>query len=165
MNDKIVITRALPEHAAELSRLAWESKSHWGYPENWLESWRPDLTLTPDFIRSNPVFLASLDDEKAGMYAISVIKNTAELEHFWVLPDFMGRGVGRQLFEHALEQVRLTGVERLHILADPNAAAFYHHMGAEKIGEGCYWLDGELRVLPRLSISVPGGAAEKTARK
>jgi GNAT superfamily N-acetyltransferase len=154
MSVNLSITRARARQSEELSRIAWESKSHWGYPQHWLESWLPDLTLTPDFIQENPVFIASQGGELAGLYALCLSGNTAELEHFWVVPKFIGSGVGRGLFEHALEQARQNGAERLLILSDPNAAGFYRRMGAETIGEGCYWLDGEVRILPRLCISL-----------
>lgn len=152
MSVNLSITPALAQQSEELSRIAWESKSHWGYPQHWLESWLPDLTLTPDFIQENPVFIASRGGELAGLYALSLNGKTAELEHFWVLPRFIGSGVGKGLLEHALEQARQNGVERLLILSDPNAAGFYRHMGAETIGESCYWQDGEARILPRLCI-------------
>lgn len=41
-----------------LSRLAFRSKAHWGYPREWLEAWRPELTLTPATLREQRVFVA-----------------------------------------------------------------------------------------------------------
>jgi hypothetical protein len=38
------IVRAKPEDAANLTGIAFAAKRHWGYPENWIESWRDLLT-------------------------------------------------------------------------------------------------------------------------
>jgi hypothetical protein len=43
----IAIRRAQVDEAGLLSDLAFRSKAHWGYPPDWLELWRPELTVTP----------------------------------------------------------------------------------------------------------------------
>jgi GNAT superfamily N-acetyltransferase len=47
------------------------------------------------------------------------------LEHLWVLPDWMGQGIGRALFRHAAERAAARGALSLTIEADPNAEPFY----------------------------------------
>jgi GNAT superfamily N-acetyltransferase len=65
-----------------------------------------------------------------------------------VLPDAMGRGVGRSLFLHALERARELGCRELEIESDPNAEGFYQHMGARRVGLSITKLDGRCRELP-----------------
>lgn len=148
----MIIREALPQDAPELTRIAHEAKRHWGYPEHWLQRWESDLTITSDFIKNNYVYLAEDEGTLSGFYALCVKADKAELEHMWVAPDRIGTGVGKELFLAAMQkasELRLTAVE---ISSDPNAEGFYQKMGAYRIGETTSDLDGELRVLPRLSI-------------
>jgi GNAT superfamily N-acetyltransferase len=59
----------------------------------------------------------------------------SNLEDLWVLPDYIGKGVGKTLFKHAIQQAKLSGAERLELDADPNAAPFYTRMGCQVVGE------------------------------
>ncbi|PYS84043.1 MAG: GNAT family N-acetyltransferase, partial [Acidobacteria bacterium] len=54
----IQIRRAQPDEAAVLTEIAHAAKRHWGYPENWIEHWQDDLTITPDFIATNEMYVA-----------------------------------------------------------------------------------------------------------
>jgi GNAT superfamily N-acetyltransferase len=53
----------------------------------------------------------------------------------FVEPWAIGRGYGKRLWRHAVEVARTLGCRRLRIESDPFAEAFYHAMGAERIGE------------------------------
>jgi GNAT superfamily N-acetyltransferase len=55
---------------------------------------------------------------------------SADLDLFFVDPPFLGRGVGRVLFEAAVRVARAFDATTLTILADPNAAPFYERVGA-----------------------------------
>ena len=74
------------------------------------------------------------------------------LDNLWVLPEFMGQGIGKQLFQHALERSRARGASILKIEADPHAQAFYERMGATKIGERHTRVDDQPRNLPVMAI-------------
>ena len=41
--------------------------------------------------------------------------------------------------------------------ADPNAEGFYRRMGARRVGETTYELDGRERILPLLALDMPPG--------
>src|SRR2546429_435166 len=64
------IRRATPDEAEALTTLAHAAKRHWGYPEEWIEQWKTDLTITPDFVANNEVFVATIDGEIAGCCAL-----------------------------------------------------------------------------------------------
>jgi len=77
------------------------------------------------------------------------------LDNLWVLPEYMGQGIGKQLFQHALERSRLRGVSILKIEADPNAQGFYEKMGARKVGEHHHAeMDGQPRILPVMEMDL-----------
>ncbi len=144
------IQRAIPGDAEALTRIAFAAKRYWGYPEHWMERWQESLTITPEFIRRNEVYAATLDKEIVGFYALAGRGRRIELEHLWVTPEHIGTGVGRALFDHAVRRAAALGAETLGIEADPHAEGFYRRMGARRVGETSYPLDGQRRVLPLL---------------
>jgi GNAT superfamily N-acetyltransferase len=78
----------------------------------------------------------------------------ADLLHLWVLPDAMGRGVGRSLFIHALARTKGLGFRNLEIESDPNAESFYGRMGAHRVGASIKEVDGQRRELPILRYEI-----------
>lgn len=146
------IRRATPEEAAELTRIAHEAKQHWGYPEHWMQRWDADLTISPEFIAANHVYVGEDGKRLSGFYALTVKDQRAELEHLWVAPDLIGTGVGKELFVAAMQKAAELKLDTVEISSDPNAEGFYQKMGAYRVGETISELDGEPRILPRLSI-------------
>jgi GNAT superfamily N-acetyltransferase len=148
----VTIRRSTPEEAETLTTIALEAKRYWGYPEHWIKHWEADLTITPDFIHDNQVYVAEADGEIRGFYALCVNGDKAELEHMWVTPACIGTGVGKELFLDAMERAAALDVRDVELSADPNAAGFYERMGAKQIGEVDSPIDGQVRKLPRLKI-------------
>jgi N-acetylglutamate synthase-like GNAT family acetyltransferase len=149
------IRRASPEDANTLTQIALDAKRHWGYPEHWIKHWEADLTVSPEFIRDNHVYVFERESDVLGFYALCVSGNKAELEHMWVTPAAIGTGIGKELFLDAMERAAALEVREIEISADPNAAGFYERMGASQIGETDGSIDGQVRKLPRLKIEPP----------
>lgn len=136
-----------------LTEIALAAKRHWDYPESWLEAWREDLTIRPEFIvRHEEVFVAIEQDKPVGFYALVTSDGITELDHLWVLPEWMGKGIGRLLLAHALDRATELNIATIEIISDPNAEAFYLKAGAKKIGEVISTIEGQQRRLPRLAI-------------
>ena len=148
------IEQARPEHASTLTEMAISAKRHWKYPERWIEIWLPSLTISPDYISQNETWIAVVDATTAGFYSLQKDGESLWLDNLWVLPEFMGQGVGKQLFQHAIERSRVFGAYILKIEADPNAQSFYEKMGAHKVGEHHSQVDGQPRILPIMEINL-----------
>lgn len=148
----LTIRRASPEDAAVLTTIAHDAKRHWGYPEHWIKHWQDDLTISVEYLASNPAFVAETDNQILGFYTLMIRQSKAELDHLWVAPQHIGSGVGKALFLHAMQSAARRNVSEIEIEADPNAEAFYRKMGAHRIGETVSEIDGEPRTLPRLTI-------------
>ena len=146
----MIITRAKPEDAEELTMIACEAKRYWGYPESWIRQWNEALTVTSGYIRDNPTFVAAIDETIVGFCAIRILANDSVLDHLWVLPTAMRRGVGRALFMIAEKVARECGVTRIMIVGDPYAEKFYKKMGATIYGQEPAPMDGQARFLPLL---------------
>jgi GNAT superfamily N-acetyltransferase len=146
------IQRATPKQADELTHIAQAAKAHWGYPQRWLEIWAPQLTFHPEYFERNQGWVATVDEMPIGFYTLQEENGNACIENLWILPEFIGKGIGRMLFLHAVEQARGRGHQVLQLEADPNAAGFYERMGMHKVDEHYYELEGQPRHLPIMEI-------------
>lgn len=128
----ITIRAALPHQATELSDIALKAKGHWGYSSEQLDRWQPEfLTVSPEYIQANQVWVATDAELHAvGFVAVRWQGEEAVLDHLWILPDYMGRGIGKRLFLHVA-----TVVSRFVFTSDPHADNFYQKLGAKKIGD------------------------------
>jgi GNAT superfamily N-acetyltransferase len=152
----LTIARAKPSHAQELTEIAYAAKAHWNYPEPWLKFWRErgDLMVSATSIDKYPTFAAFYDDECVGFYSLILQEDKAILNDLFIRPAYIGQGVGKQLFQHALGTARALKVKWLELESDPNAKAFYEHMGMMHIGEKKNDLLGTERALPVMRLEL-----------
>lgn len=141
-----------PDEAEILSHIAFSAKAHWGYPERWLAIWKPQLTFEPGYFQSGESWAAVMDRTPIAFYTLCEKNGAAWLENLWVLPKYIGKGLGKQLFTHAADRAREMGYGILQLEADPNAVEFYEKMGMRKIGERHSEVDGQQRILPIMGI-------------
>ena len=148
---------ATADEAQTLTKIAHDAKRHWGYPERWINHWQADLTISPDYLANNHVFVAESDGQIVGFYSLVDRQDKAELDHMWVSPEHMGTGVGKELFIHAMQHAAGRNISEVEILSDPNAEGFYSKMGAYRIGETVSEVDGQSRSLPLMNVK-PGNS-------
>jgi len=150
------VRRAIPDDAPRLSAIARLAKAHWGYAPEDLDAWRDQLTVTADYLSSHDglVFVAEEPGRGAeGFGALAVADGAAEIDHLWVVPDRIGHGMGRALFERLMAAARDGGIAVVRIASDPNAEAFYRRMGAVRVGAQPAPAAGDpARVLPILEF-------------
>ena len=151
---KVEIRKAKPEEADLLTEIAHAAKRHWGYPESWIQHWKGDLTITPEFISDNEMYVAMNGEEIVGCCAIVFSESVTELEHMWIRPAHMGSGVGRALFNQIVDRATTLNAKVMELSADPNAEGFYERMGAKRIGEVRSKIEGQPRILPRMSFDL-----------
>jgi ribosomal protein S18 acetylase RimI-like enzyme len=150
----ISIRRVFPEQAHELSAIAFAAKAHWGYPRRWMEMWKPQLTFSPEYFVKCESWAAVDGAKLVAFYTLEEKNGNAWLENLWVLPRYIGRGIGKALFSHAVELARQRGYKMLQLEADPNAVGFYENMGMHKVRERQYELDGQPRILPTMELKL-----------
>ena len=148
------IRRAFPDEADSLSKIALAAKAHWGYPERWLEIWKPQLTFSPEYFTQNESWVAEENGLPIAFYTLQKKAGNAWLENLWVSPERIGKGIGKMLFLHAVRLSGQRGYQILQLEADPNAVGFYEKMGMHRIGERRADVEGQPRVLPILEISL-----------
>ena len=129
------IRSAVLADADKLTEIAHTAKQYWGYPNSWIKLWQKDLTITPQYIDENPVYVAECDHHAVGFVGLDMQDIEAEIDHLWVLPEYMGQSIGRQLVHCVLDHCKSSGVERLKVASDPNAMEFYCRLGAVHQGQ------------------------------
>jgi GNAT superfamily N-acetyltransferase len=136
----------------ELRQIAVDSKAHWGYDRALVEEWAQGGDFEPESLSKRLVYVAEAAGEPVGWASLIPRGDFGWLEDLWVDPAWIGRGVGRMLFEHVKERARELGAERLEWEAEPNARGFYERMG------GSYVRDSEVtewgRVLEVLGLDL-----------
>ena len=98
--------------------------------------------------------MADIDNIPIAFYTLQDRNGNAWIENLWVLPEYIGQGIGKQLFLHAMELARQRGYKTLQLEADPNAVGFYKKMGMYQIGERVSEVDGQKRILPIMEMSL-----------
>ena len=150
----IRIRPADPKEADELTQIALAAKRHWGYPERWMEIWTPQLTFPPKYFEANESWVGVDNERTIAFYTLLDNSGLAWIDNLWVLPEFIGKGVGKQLFDHAVELARGRGYKFLQLEADPNAVGFYEKVGMYEIGERHSEVEGRPRILPVMELKL-----------
>jgi GNAT superfamily N-acetyltransferase len=134
------------DEAQVLTRLSFESKGYWAYPKEYFDVWKPELTITPEYIEDNDVLVFESEGAIVGYYSIIKLENDLEvsgikidkgywLEHMFIAPEYIGQGIGTMMFDHLRKRCETKGIPKLGILVDPNAKGFYEKMGCTYQGE------------------------------
>lgn len=142
-----------PDEAAILTALCLRSKAVWGYDQDFMQTCRDELTLTPERMLASRLQVAEIGGDLAGIAQLTVTGGVATLDKLFVEPGRLGAGAGRALFNWARRLASAAGALTLVIEADPNAAEFYRRMGA--VDDGVV-LSGSVpgRLLPRLTLAL-----------
>jgi ribosomal protein S18 acetylase RimI-like enzyme len=151
------IRRGRPSEADVLTRVAHEAKASVGYLPSWIAEWRAELTLTPEYVAREHVFVADAGHSIAGLASLEMSEGGAILEHVWVAPGCQRQGVGQALVQHALAEAARAGYESVQVTADPTAVGFYRHLGAVLTNGVPAPMPGEPdRRLPRMTVPTGG---------
>ena len=147
---------AVPDEAGALGELVRRAKQSHGYDDTFMQALinAGDFVIDPDLIARNTFRVAEMDGRVVGVAHLMPVDAPGAicLEHLFIDPDAQGIGVGRALFRWAVDEARGRGFAWLEWESDPNAAAFYEKMGAERIGEKESTLTPS-RIIPRIRVA------------
>lgn len=128
------IRTAKASEAGILSDLAFRSKAHWDYSKEFMAKCKNDLKIKSTDLTSRLTRVIIDGDIILGFYSLYGEDQDGKLTDLFVEPHYIGKGVGKELWNAAVNQAQKLGFKSLEIHADPNAEDFYLHMGAERIG-------------------------------
>ncbi|MCE5323561.1 GNAT family N-acetyltransferase [bacterium] len=96
-----------------------------------VDTWAGGNTHRPEMYTESidkDVFLVADDDGR--VVGFTHLKDqTGEICALYVHPDYMGRGIGRMLFERVQEETHRVNITKLYVKASLNAVEFYKKMG------------------------------------
>jgi GNAT superfamily N-acetyltransferase len=147
--------RIRPADRAEAQRLrgiAAAAKQHWGYDHARVAAWAQELDVASGAIGGKEISVAEAGGEAVGWMSVIPTGDVLWLEDMWVVPEWMGRGVGSQLFAHARRRARDLRARRIEWEAEPNAVGFYERMGARYLRDSAPSEWG--RILPVMGLEV-----------
>ena len=161
------IRRAIAGDEEELTRLSLASKRHWNYPEHFYAFWQTELTFDSGYVERNCVYCAEYVGKLVGYYALVLVEKELViqeeklnpgywLEHMFVLPEHIGRGLGRKLFDHFYTTCRAKHISAVSLLADPHARGFYEKMGCVYVKEFPSTIAGRTTPLLSIAVQLPG---------
>ncbi|MCW3464783.1 GNAT family N-acetyltransferase [Chitinophaga nivalis] len=134
MHTTITYLPAAAGDAEILTDIAFQSKRHWNYPEAWIQLWTESLTITPAYIQQNQVIKIIYADQVVGFYSLEYNGEQLFIDHFWILPSFIGHGLGKEAFADLRHRCIARNETIIKVESDPNADGFYTRMGATKTG-------------------------------
>lgn len=122
------LKKASDEDAFLLSTIAYEAKAFWDYPQAWLKLWKEDLTFNANFLNQHHTFIISDQQDILGFCIIIHEKEYYEVEHCWISPKHIGKGLGKALLGQILAMEEFQN-QSFQVLSDPNAIGFYEKFG------------------------------------
>jgi GNAT superfamily N-acetyltransferase len=91
--------------------------------------------VTAEDVKKWPFVVATENETLCGFSAVCEVKGEKMLDHLWIDPPYIGKGLGRVLFLEGVARAKELGWTGFTIASDPYAEAFYKKMGAIRIGE------------------------------
>lgn len=130
------ITESSIEDNETLTEITKKSKAYWGYSDEQMENWSELLTITKSYIETNRVYKLLIDDLTIGYYSfIYLNEKEVKLDNLFVLPNYIGNGLGNLLMNDFLNRIKNTEIEKIILDSEPNAEKFYERFGFIKIGQ------------------------------
>ena len=150
---QLVIRAPASEELPALSELCMRSKAVWGYDADFMAACLKELTFVPDDLVSSRIAVAARGESVLGVAQVRMVGRDADLQKLFVEPSALRGGVGKALFDWAIDAAHEMGASRMIIEADPDAAPFYRSFGARDIGHAP---SGSIagRMLPKLALDL-----------
>ncbi|MEM8568400.1 MAG: GNAT family N-acetyltransferase [Bacteroidota bacterium] len=116
------------EDLKTLNAISIKSKQYWGYPMAWVEKWKNELTLDDHKLKEQNILLVEVDSKVIGFCSIVEKPENYEILHLWILPDHIGKGIGKKLLSESINSFTYD-TRPIIVEADPNAEPFYRSQG------------------------------------
>ncbi|SDJ85578.1 GNAT family N-acetyltransferase [Streptomyces indicus] len=128
-HEQPAIRRAEAADADALTALMHASRAYRGAYASILQGYR----VTPDYVARHRVFLAEdAHGTLLGFYAL--VCSPPELDLAFVADEAQGRGAGRLLLTHMLDEARAAGLPGVRVVSHPPSEGFYRALGARRTG-------------------------------
>jgi len=120
-----------------------------------MERWKPELELREVDLDQQQILVLWKEEQAIGFSAVQEHNEHFEVNHLWLLPPQMGKGLGKRLLQQSLTKAFVSG-KLIIVDADPNAEGFYANFGFITFEQVPSYPPG--RFLPRMRILPKPGA-------
>lgn len=119
-----------------LTQITKASKAYWGFSKEILLEWEHLLTISREYIEKHRVYKLVKNGATIGYYScFNIDEKTLKLDNLFILPEYIGKGLGRILMHHFLEQAQQASLETITLDAEPKAEDFYKKFGFVTVGQ------------------------------
>lgn len=147
------IRRAEANEFEIITDLMYKSEAYWGFGDDYMEKFKSLYKVTKDAISNNPTYILQEDNNFIGFYGFIIDNKDTSLEYFFIDPKYIGKGYGKLLWNHAINECKKLEINEFEIITSPQAKEFYTKLGAVQVGElDCQLIKG--RKIPRLIFTV-----------
>ena len=130
------ILKATTEDTKILTNITKKSKAHWGYSNEQMQNWSIQLTITTNYIEISEVYKLVINNLVVGYYSYVILEeNIVELDNLFLLPKFIGLGLGTFLMNDFLNRCKDLKFQKVILNADPNVENFYKKHGFKTVGQ------------------------------
>jgi GNAT superfamily N-acetyltransferase len=113
-----------------LREIAIASKGLWGHDPVRVHDWASGLDLSDKRLQESESYVAEVGGRAVGWVEVLPAENgVCVLDHLWVEPAWVDKGVGSRLFGFAASRGARLGGRTMEWEAEPNATGFYEKMG------------------------------------
>jgi GNAT superfamily N-acetyltransferase len=147
------IRRPRHREGERLREIAIASKSHWGYDLERVRQWAALGDFSPEGLREKEFFVVEVSGEAVGWTAIAPRGEVCWLDDLWISPEWMGRGLGRLLFQRAAARGLELGASRIEWEAEPHAIGFYEKMGGRYLRDSEHGIWGRVNAVMGVDLS------------
>lgn len=119
-----------------LNSIMEQSKGYWGYDDDFMKKFMGRFGLNAGYISQKNTFVAASNNVDLGWYSFSRLEDgQLELDNFFLHPDYIGKRLGKMMWDQCIMSARNYTVPSFILWSDPHAEGFYEKMGCIKIGE------------------------------
>lgn len=121
----MILEKAIPNDHEILTIITKKSKAYWGYSEEQIEVWSNSLTVTENYIETKSVYKVSVENQIVAYYSFfDEDEETVKLDNIFVLPEYIGKGIGQFLMNDFLNRLKNTNFKKVILHSEPNAEMF-----------------------------------------
>jgi putative acetyltransferase len=123
-----------PADAQAIAALFFDSVRALGlryYNQSQVEAWAPEIPGPAWFelrAEDGRIFLVAADEEHHPI-AYADLEMNGHIDHLYCRPDYAGRGVASNLYDHLEQEGRVRGIVRLHVEASEVARGLFLRKG------------------------------------
>ncbi len=131
------IRLAKVEDIDDLNTLLRISTSIWNRSEKEVNGIVDLLKLTKGSLDSSICYIAQAQDNLIGFFYVNHNNDERGLNpaRLYIAPKYIKKGVGSNLWNEVIDEMKVVGIKTLKFLSEPNAIGFYTKKGGYIVGE------------------------------